>query len=80
MKDPLEQYLGDGLYVTFDGYQLEVFASNGISTSNVIYMEPEVFAALLSYVKHLGERIDKVELNFGGIDNFTLKKEAPENE
>jgi len=48
-------YLGDGLYASFDGNQICLFASNGITVTNRVYLEPEVYAALVSYVARLRE-------------------------
>jgi hypothetical protein len=46
-------YLGDGLYVDFDGFQIRLFASDGINHTNTVYLEPSVIAAFLNYVKDL---------------------------
>lgn len=42
-------YLGDGLYVNFDGYQLMVSAENGVVATDTVYMEPNVLVALLRF-------------------------------
>ena len=42
-----DMYLGDGVYLSYDGYQLWLAAND--HTCRVIALEPEVFAAL---VKH----------------------------
>jgi len=46
-------YLGDGCYVDWDGYALVLTTENGISTTNRIVLEREVYAALVHYVEHL---------------------------
>ena len=46
--------LGDGLFVSFDGYQFEIFAHDGIRKTNVVYMEPSVLAAFMQYIKTAG--------------------------
>lgn len=52
---PIEtkRYLGDGVYCEFDGHQIKLTTSTGHDSfdSNVIYLEPEVIAQLLDYVK-----------------------------
>jgi hypothetical protein len=35
-------YLGDGLYASFDGWQVELYASNGLEKTNSVFLEPEV--------------------------------------
>lgn len=53
MKDSV--YLGDGLYASFDGYQIWLKASNGVTVTNEVALEPAVFAALVAYEKKLRE-------------------------
>lgn len=48
-----KQYLGDGVYVGHDGYQIWLETSNGISTTNRIALEPQVWAKLVGYVESL---------------------------
>lgn len=47
------EYLGDGVYAAFDGYQVWLTTENGIETTNSIALEPAVYAALERYVKAL---------------------------
>jgi hypothetical protein len=42
-------YIGDGVSVAHDGYQLILTTSNGITTTNTIALEPEVWSNLLRY-------------------------------
>jgi hypothetical protein len=44
-------YLGDGLYADFDGYHFVLTTENGITTSNTIYLEPEILNNFLKYVE-----------------------------
>lgn len=46
-------YLGDGLYADFDGYQVRLFAHNGVSDTNEVFLEPDVLSAFLRYVDSL---------------------------
>jgi hypothetical protein len=43
-------YLGDGVYIGHDGYQLWLFLSNGIGEHSFIAIEPYVIESLRSYV------------------------------
>lgn len=52
-------YLGDAVYASFDGYQIWLHTSNGISITNNIALEPAVFEALLRFRKVLNERTDQ---------------------
>ncbi len=45
-----KDYLGDSVYVEFDGYGFEVTTNNGMGPSNTIYMEPQVIEALNRFV------------------------------
>lgn len=45
-------YLGDGAYADLnDADQLVLTTEDGISTTNTIYLEPEVWSALCDYMK-----------------------------
>jgi hypothetical protein len=44
-------YLGDGVYAEFDGENLILTTENGISVTNKIVLEPEVWGTLLMYIK-----------------------------
>ena len=48
-----KEYLGDGVYVAYDGNGLIVTTEDGIRETNRIYLEPEVWARLLLVVKSL---------------------------
>ena len=50
---PPDTYLGDGLYAAFDGWQIELYASNGIKKTNQVYLEPAVLGAFLRYIDTL---------------------------
>lgn len=45
----LKDYLGDGVYADFDGFQITLTTENGIDVTNTIVLEPEVMAALKNY-------------------------------
>ena len=58
-----KRYLGDGVYVEFDGYHIVLTTGSGVTATNEICLEPEVFQALIKYEKMLrkaiAEQIDK---------------------
>jgi hypothetical protein len=54
-KYTMEQYIGDGVYVNFDGYHIWLRADN-----NNIGLEPEVLKALFDY--NLQLRKDAAEI------------------
>jgi hypothetical protein len=54
-KDNTE-YLGDGLYVSFDGYQLSLKANgDGVNSlpTDTVYIEQSVWNNLVEYVKRV---------------------------
>lgn len=53
---PTPEYLGDGLYAEYDGWQIRLFASNGIGTTNEVFLEPDVLRAFLKYVQAVREK------------------------
>jgi len=46
-----KQYIGDGVYVDHDGYAIVLTTEDGISTTNKIVLEPEVYTELIRWVK-----------------------------
>lgn len=51
MSKNKKQYIGDGVYVEFDGYNFILTTSNGYNTTNEIYLDRSVFKSLLIFVK-----------------------------
>ena len=51
----MKDYLGDGVYVDFDGYQIWLSTQQG----DLIALEPSVYLALIRYVERLqdGDRM-----------------------
>ena len=47
----MKRYLGDGVYADYNGQQIVLTTENGIETTNTIYLEAEVYEALVNYVK-----------------------------
>lgn len=45
------EYIGDGVYVQFDGYGYELRANDHRFPTDKIYLEPEVFESLLRFEK-----------------------------
>ena len=56
----MKEYIGDGVYVTYDGYSfvLTVERIEGIST---IYLEPEVFSKLIKFRDKMNDRDKPVQ-------------------
>jgi hypothetical protein len=52
-----KEYLGDAVYVEFDGYGLRLTTEDGIRATNTIVLEPEVYEALVRYVAGLKKRV-----------------------
>lgn len=44
-------YLGDGLYIDEDGYQIRLFTSDGVNDLFSVYLEPAVLEAFLSWLE-----------------------------
>ena len=50
---PEKEYIGDGAFVSFDGFGIMLTTSNGVIDTNEIYLDPEVLAAFISYIKRI---------------------------
>jgi hypothetical protein len=51
--DEYQEYLGDGVYVKFDGYQIVLMANSHVSPTDTIALDPHVIKALIRYVERL---------------------------
>jgi sulfur transfer complex TusBCD TusB component (DsrH family) len=49
-----DAYLGDGVYVSFDGYQIWLAADD--HRNKVVALEPDVMARLIAYWQQIKER------------------------
>lgn len=49
--EQFDAYLGDGVYVSFDGFQIWLAANS--PQNKVVALEPEVFDRLVEYEKNL---------------------------
>ena len=54
MSEAKKLYLGDSVYVSFDGYNVKLTTENGFGPSNTICLEPEVLFHLVKYATDLG--------------------------
>jgi hypothetical protein len=54
------QYLGDGCYVDFDGYQVRLYTSDGVCNTNEIFLDMSVLTSFIDYVENkLGFRHER---------------------
>lgn len=53
MRVETKEYLGDSVYVAFDGYGIVLTTENGLGASNTIVLEPDVIRALEKYISRL---------------------------
>jgi hypothetical protein len=65
MKQPDETYLGEGLYVSFDGFQFCLRAPRK-DGDDVIYLDPTVTLAFNAYVERTARRFTGVTMDGDG--------------
>lgn len=58
----MDDYIGDGVYVRFDGYGIELRA-NDPNSPHVIYLEPEVLEALNRFVIRIKKALEGGDTN-----------------
>ena len=54
-KMQMRDYLGDGLYVGFDGYQVILYTDRGNEGVHWVALEPEVLKSFNNYINRLTE-------------------------
>jgi hypothetical protein len=55
-SDPGPTFLGDGLYAQFDGWQIELYATDGTRKTNSVFLELSVLEQFLQFVQQLRSR------------------------
>jgi hypothetical protein len=56
-----DKYLGDGVYASYDGYQIWLAANDPYT--KVIALEPETYHALLGYAAFINHQIEMAKEN-----------------
>lgn len=56
------RYLGDGVYVKFDGYMVSLLTDSHVHPTDVVNMEPEVLTAFGSYLAELKVFIEEFNM------------------
>jgi len=64
-----KRYLGDGVYVEFDGFNMVLTTENGVSVSNRIVLEPEVNRAYMEFVAGWSKERLRIMREVGEDDN-----------
>ena len=54
----MKTFLGDGVYVDFDGYHVILTTENGIRATNIIYLDPHVLSAFRDHIQQFFEEED----------------------
>jgi len=49
------EYLGDGLYASFDGYQICLMANSHTAPTDTVYLDPSVYANLVKFMRRFSE-------------------------
>jgi hypothetical protein len=58
----IKQYIGDGVYVEFDGFGLMLSTKRAAepiddgTVTHFIYLEPDIYLALTKFVAHLADQ------------------------
>ena len=51
------KYLGDSVYVAFDGSSVQIFTNNGMGPENVIFLDPEVQISLVQFFESIVAKV-----------------------
>lgn len=71
---PDKRYLGDAVYISFDGYHVWLTTEYGLGPTNAIALEPPVLDGLYRYVKDI-----KKEMSDMGDKDKNQGKEVDPN-
>jgi len=59
MNEEHKQYLGDSVYLNFDGYHIVLTTENGYGPSNTIALEPFMLEKLIDYREELKRKFKR---------------------
>ena len=51
----MKDYIGDGVYIHYDGYGITLNANDAINPTDSIYLEPEVCSGFLRFIETIKE-------------------------
>ncbi len=58
----MKEYLGDGLYASFDGYQVKLMANSATMPTDVVYLDPHTLAAFQRFIsRFIAQQSEKNE-------------------
>ena len=49
----MKDYLGDGIYLDYDGFTIWLTTEDGINVTNIIALKPQVYQAMIEAVTRL---------------------------
>lgn len=70
------EYLGDGLYAAFDGYQICLMANSHTEPTDMVYLDPHVYSSLQKYVSRVTAQ-QSVKPTDGGLVQADSKSQSP---
>ena len=56
-EEELRDYIGDGVYVKYDGLGIWLYANDYNSPTDQIYLEPHVLEGLIRFAKRMGWKV-----------------------
>lgn len=62
----ITEYIGDGVYAIYDGWGIELRANHHLDSTDKIFLEPEVFDALVKF-KELVTKTNQKPVSDGKI-------------
>lgn len=57
----MKQYIGDGVYVEWNGFDFKVYTDNGYGATNVIYLGDAEIDGLVNFRKRTYAQLEKGE-------------------
>jgi hypothetical protein len=56
MSEPIKDYIGDGVYVIYDGYSIWLHANHPDFPTDKVCLEPDVMKRLNEFAERVGMR------------------------
>ena len=66
MPEQYKEYIGDGVYAYYDGFNIVLTVEDGISVTNTIFLEPSVWENACRYVEGVKDKLARAILEKKG--------------
>ena len=69
MVEGEEEFLGDGLYASFQGDSFKLRAPRGHLGDHEVWLEPSVLKNFLQYITHITKKLEEQQARYQNVEH-----------